>query len=402
MPGDSSSPKGAYDLALFVARSFGRSLPVIVIVALVSIGAWYFIKELSLLQTRLIEAERNLATSQVNQAKAEAAAQSSVDKARGEILTEQAKRISELNDASVAVSKRIQELVSGQLENMTKLEARAAIQAQLADARQKEREDAAHKEVDALRVQVTNLEARRTSLIAETAVAGYLEVRNKLAEELVSGRSFQIDSLVGLLRTRLSDSDLRSRANNDRQDRSLPWQLRLLLNVELYSLSNDDHLIAAIADLLEQNKTRLDYSVGNVFFGIGSRLPDSAEQPITELFIRLLLDEDVSLIGHVALAGVVRFEGSVDKYVKQMPGDRRELAARSVGRRFLAASEQGWHCGFELNLLRHFSTEASLAFASHALASTTQSKIRECIDEQLRAWGNPPLPSPEARLKWVQ
>ena len=76
MSGDSSSPKGAYDLALFVARSFGRSLPVIVIVALVSIGAWYFIKELSLLQTRLIEAERNLATSQVNQAKAEAAAQS--------------------------------------------------------------------------------------------------------------------------------------------------------------------------------------------------------------------------------------------------------------------------------------------------------------------------------------
>ena len=73
-----NSTHGPYDFALFIAKSFGRSLPVVVIIALITVGAWYFIRELSTLQAQLIEAERKLSTARVEQAKAESAAQSAI------------------------------------------------------------------------------------------------------------------------------------------------------------------------------------------------------------------------------------------------------------------------------------------------------------------------------------
>ncbi|OIQ03187.1 MAG: hypothetical protein AUK36_04535 [Zetaproteobacteria bacterium CG2_30_59_37] len=79
------------DLALFIARSFGRWPPVVIVLTLIAVGSWYLIKELSTLQSRLIEAKQKQADAEIEQAKAEAGAAFAVVRARAEIMAEQIK-----------------------------------------------------------------------------------------------------------------------------------------------------------------------------------------------------------------------------------------------------------------------------------------------------------------------
>ena len=95
-------------------------------------------------------------------------------------MTEHAKRIAELNDASVAVSKKIQELVGGQLANMTTLEARSVAQTRIDEERQKSTEVDAKKNIELLKRQVYELENKRDSLVSDNAINRYKEIREKI------------------------------------------------------------------------------------------------------------------------------------------------------------------------------------------------------------------------------
>src|SRR5262245_50898635 len=99
---------GPYDFALYVAKSLGRSLPLGVIVGLIAYGVWYAMGEMSVLQTRIINAERQKSEAEIKKAQAEAEAKAAGDKARYESLLEYSKQLTELNTVSADVSKRLQ------------------------------------------------------------------------------------------------------------------------------------------------------------------------------------------------------------------------------------------------------------------------------------------------------
>src|SRR5258707_11725916 len=77
---------GPYDLAIFIAKSFGKSLPVVIIIGLIAYGAWYGIREASVLQTRVLEAERQRNSALIEKEKAEGEAKSAADRAKSEAL----------------------------------------------------------------------------------------------------------------------------------------------------------------------------------------------------------------------------------------------------------------------------------------------------------------------------
>src|SRR5262249_16543145 len=119
---------GPYDFALYVSKSLGRSLPLVVIVGLIAYGVWYAMGEMSVLQTRIIDGERQKSEAEIKKAKAEADAKAAADKARYESLLEYSKQLTELNTVSADVSKRLQDLVSGQIDNMKEANELAEVQ----------------------------------------------------------------------------------------------------------------------------------------------------------------------------------------------------------------------------------------------------------------------------------
>jgi hypothetical protein len=180
---DVAAGHSPYDVILYLAKSFGSALPVVVIIGLVAVGAGYFIRELTSMQTKLYEAERELNKAKIEKVQAESDAKSAFTNAKGEILAEQAKKFSELNEASVSVSKKIQELVTGQLENMTKLEAQMSTQMKLIKENQNEREKSAKREIESLRTQVTELEKIRKEKSKQVDLTIFEAVRKKLVNE---------------------------------------------------------------------------------------------------------------------------------------------------------------------------------------------------------------------------
>lgn len=391
-----------YGLALFVAQSLGKALPIVVIIALIAIGSWYFVKELSALQTELIDAERRLATARVDQAKAESAAQSAIDKARGEIMAEQAKQLGQLNDTSVAVSKKIQDLVSGQIENMGRIEETSKAQLGAALAQQKAAEAEAKKEIAGLRQQLEQLELRRKSIEADIANSGYQEIKTKLMEQLARGYYFSSsDPILDLLKPRLSDLQLRPLIVADMQDTRINWRYRLLLLVEMYRLSGDEALVTQMSALLDSNKSALDNSTGRIFQG-RSRWSSIAEENLAKLSIRWILDETAPVAARVSFFDLLPLGNSLDRLTWSANFADRNQTAKALGRLLIAAVEIGEYCAYPMDLLGRFSDEALDAVTTHLLASAKYSKGHECLTEYYkRSKGQLPRSDDATIQRWV-
>ena len=381
-----STGHSPYDVILYLAKSFGHALPVVLIICLVAVGAWYFIREVSSLQTKLIEASRQLSTAKVDQARAEAAAQVALDKAKAEILVEQTKRLSDLNDISVGVSKKIQDLVSGQLENMTKIEAQMAAQTKKAAENQKKSEESAKKEILMLRQQVLELEKRKQELTLEVVTASFNDVRAKLIHD---AKEYRIShDLSELLRPNLKNPTIRKRIESDRKDKNLPWLYRALLNRELFSLTDNEAYLNDLETLLIEHKSELDY---DSVFDLVERNPSwskTSAESINKFSMKMIMNDSFSMKIREAFMGWVGYDNQVDKYVNELSPEKREQAAQIIGQLFLLSSEKGYSCYKYISLLNKLSRKALRAFTDRALKSDKYVVSHECIREELSRLGN--------------
>jgi len=251
---DTDTPKtaGPYDLGLFLAGSLGRALPFVLVISLFAAGAWYFVKELSLLQDKLNKSREELAFAQVAQAKAEAAAQTAFDKANIQIMGEQAKRLSELNDTSISTSRKIQELVGGQLVNMAQLEARSEVNQRAIIERSQQSLREAQKELEIVKNQVTVLGGTKQQLEAELASGSYALIRDELINLLKGQKLGEVMSLARVFNSRLANRSFLSLAQQDARNESTPLNYRVLAFIEMSRMESTPQASKELSELVKR------------------------------------------------------------------------------------------------------------------------------------------------------
>jgi len=180
-PHGASGATGPYEVVLFF-ESLGKALPIVVIVGLIAVGAYYAIRELSDLQSKVIEAQKAQSEAEIKKAQAEAAAGSASARAKQEALEQYTKQLTDLNKTTADFSKQLQELVASQIKNMMDMEALRKHQ----EASTKEYQDQINKGLEAQRDKlasdVTAAQDKNTLLLEQYALAPYRTLRTQLME----------------------------------------------------------------------------------------------------------------------------------------------------------------------------------------------------------------------------
>jgi len=280
---------------------------------------------------------------------------------------------------SIAVSQKVQQLVTGQLQNMMQLELRAEAQTRSQAAQQKQAEEAATREITLLKKQVTELEERRNSLDAGFAAGQYQELRTKLQEDLEEPYSQSTGTLVELLRPKLTDTRIRDLVAADMKGNNIPWRFRLLLNIELYRLTTEERFLEGMSTLLKSNRLALDGSLSRLFSpSSNARWGKTAEASVVRLAISWGLDESVGKSARLALLTAVPYGNALATYSESLSKDERDRGARTFGRLMLSLFESDY-CEPLFTILRTFSETAARVYSYLILQDSSRPNVHGCI-----------------------
>ena len=288
-PKAQKEPTGLYDFAIYVARSFGKTLPVVIVVVLIAYGAWYAIREMATLQSELIKIERQKQVAEIAKAQAEADAKTAADRARYEALKEYSKQLTDLSVVSADISKRIQLLVSGQVDNMKKSEELTKIQNKRARDYQTEIASAAENKLHELKTQIADATKKAQRQVRAAALAGYQSLKRSIVLELNDKNS--IDSQVlDLLTASLSDSVVEKQAIRDIRDNKNTWKFRALLSLQFFKITSIADYLDRAQRRINENKLEADRSISSLFSGYDA-FSSQQQSLLLPIVIGFILDD---------------------------------------------------------------------------------------------------------------
>lgn len=404
--GAESRPSGPYDVAILVARSFGRSLPAVIIVALIAYGAWFALGEMSVLQTRIIDAERQKSEAVIKKAEAEADAKAAGDRAKYDALQEYSKQLATLNTVSADVSKQLQELVGSQLDNMKKAN-------ELTDLQDKKARDyqeqilqtskaeltASKLELEKLRDQIAETSKKSEEFELAAALAGYNQMKATIAEQL--GKGFPVsDQLLELFGQRLRDPSAEREATKAAQDTSERWDVRVAINLELFKKSSQDRYLDNARLITIENKRAAGSAVASLFsprFGVFS---DQQMRAVVPVMAALILESGFSKEFRDRLLDALSYPSGLNLRVSDLLDmDVLTKLAQFAGARLIeTARTNTFPACFSveqlLRLLAGLSPEAELVYAFRALENagggdeTDRQCIRNALEKSVK--GKPP------------
>jgi hypothetical protein len=388
----------SYDFAIFIAKSLGRSLPVIVVIALVAYGAFYGIRVAADLQTKLNEAQTQEKDAEIKKAQAEADAKDAGEKAQLLASQEYSKQLTNLNEVSEDVSKRLQELVSKQLENMeTDNKLRVELQDQI--------EQQSKAQLQALRDQIDGANAS----LRTASVSAYDEIKNMIARS-ISRESYVSPGEVDLLDAKLENPQVKAQAVADAASDGEPWGTRVLLNLRLFLKTSETRYVDSAFKIASQNKAAADQAAAQFFVDAASDKKQGAA--VLRGIADLIIDEGYrkefrdqlwtfGIMENQAFGIGALVSGDVNKdlltKVTNAVGIRLIQTVRSGDIDACSATSQ------VLEVLRRFSADAELVYATQALQKldAADDRTKECIRPALEKSIDGRTPSPAQMQQWT-
>jgi len=393
---------GPYDVVMLIAKSFGPMLPMVVVVILIACGAYYAIHEMSNLQGQVQKAE-------FQKLQAETEAKSAADRARLDAMQESSKQLIHSNEASSEISKRIEGLVSGQMDIMEKNERLSSGLADKLAEYQKEKGkvevDRLKDQLNSLNVQIADAKKQMEEQTRASALSNYNEIRDQIASTVRSENVPSYD-MITFLGQRLANSDVESQAVKDLKDDRNDWVLRLIIGLELFKKTSKQEYVSAAHSLILENS--------NVVDGSGSKgSKQSRELTVVSLLCDRALTEPTSnlvLDGRYPLRfrmNLLRASSPITNMVaaKASKGGADELV-KAIGSELVSEATNGhsdyYDVWFTLGLLGQLSQEAQLVYASRSLglAKGYSEDATQRIKEELEKVVGDKQPTPESRQRW--
>jgi hypothetical protein len=357
-----------YDFALYVARSFGKALPVLVVIVLIAYGAYYGIGEASRLQTQLNDAQKQQAEAEIKKTQAEADARDAGDKARYEALQEYSKQLTSLNAVSEDVSNRLQALVSTQIDNMKKASDLSDAQDKKSRELQAQIEEKSKAELAALRAQIADAQKKIDESVRAASLSGYNELKANV-DDLLKRNLYVTPQVLDLLEEKLADSLVLNQAVSDAGDSMQPWEMRLVLYIQLLrKTSNQQHLENARL-LIVQNKELAKGATASLF-STGA-FPAQLNPLLIRVMAGLFVDEGLTTEFRDRLVAAPLFLNN-SQLALTLGTDLVPKVAHSAGQRLLEITAKSdaafcYEVGYFLTILKSLSPDAELVFATRAL-----------------------------------
>lgn len=395
---EKSTPSGVFDLVIVLANSFGRFLPIVALFVILAACAWYFLKELSSLQTRLIESEQKVATARVNEAKALASADSAADKARNEILLEQSKRLVELNEMSSNVSKRIGEIVANQLDNITKF----SHQDEVITRKLRESQEI---ELKKAQDQLKELEAKKNSILTESKTIAYVSLRPKLIELAKEPENQNLKELLDVFRQQLEKPEILPQIESDAQNKLYNIHLRCLLICELMRIKHNEKYLDMLNRLIRENRNAVDSQFVDIMRNSHPKSEDT-QLGLLELCIDEIMTTkayDIKTLSSYVVCIGSMYSSRIDNYFRNRDiGDNINFVARLSD--ILEDDECIIHCYHFWRVIVSISIEAADVVFYSAIDNINKNGAKfSCLHQIIENGPNGPRSRPknDAFKKWI-
>ena len=395
---------GPYDVALYLARSLGKSLPVIVVIGLIAFGAYYGLREMSNLQTQLHKAEQMEAQAEIKKTQAEAEASEAADKAQNQALQEYTKQLMSLNAVSEDVSKRLQDMVSTTLDNVKKEGELREAEDKKSRELQAQIEQKSTAELASLRDQISGAKAKYDDLARTASLSGYSDLKNKIADQLK--RDLYIDSQVlDLLGSKLDDPTIQSQAVKDAGDSAEGWQIRLALYLQLFKSTSNAAYLENVRLLADQNKLLASSATASLFCRYGA-FSDEQALAVLPVISAFIIDDAFPSAFRDQMVTFPTFASNTN-VLWHLNADLIMKLARYAGKRLaeVAGKSDGvcYPVTSLLGVLKGLSPEAELVYATRALQNPggREDFDKQCIKSELEKSVNGRHPTDEQIQRWT-
>lgn len=383
-----------YDLGILIAKSFGKSLPAVVIVVLIALGAWYAIREMQDLDT-----QRSTALIEAAQAKADA--KTAADRAKLEALQEQSKQLANLNGVTADVSKRLQELVSAQIDNMSKANQLAEAQDKKTREYQDQLEKAQREKLESLETQVKEEKNKQQELAHEVILARY-DIHKQITKEALAGGLFIQDSIIKALEQDLKESAIEEEAKKDAANKNESWQLRIALDLLLFKSTAAGAYLDEACALADQNKGEVHYAMAYLFSRPDAFSVQQHKESLVHISELAATDGFSKDARNQLLISPLFFDPEIASVLGNRLGSK---LAHSVGVQLIQMAGDANSSCFQiqslLTLLGKLSGEAELRYSTEALKSVAGGGGEgQCIKTNLEKSVGGKVLTEETKQKW--
>ncbi len=321
-------------------------------------GAYYGIHEALGFQTEIIKAKTDESAAQIAKTRAEADAREAttsasyaVDKARYEIGKDYAAQLERSNQASTDVSKRIQELVSNELNDMEKvnqlnrvIDEKTKVLADQDRARQAASLTEAAAKLQDLQTQIKIAETQKQQYLRQASLATYNDMVKRIVDQTQT--DYVNLGFVDALRDALSDPVVLAQAQKETADSSKPWAARAVLDWVLFQNTLDAHYAEALTAILRANRASVGKGMANLLNWRGFSNPQDYVRS-APLVVGLAADETFNPVFRDELIRSLAFFYRADS----VPADEALKVARYAGSRVVTLTAQPHKSCFDIENL---------------------------------------------------
>jgi len=379
---------GPWEIVRIIVRSFGRTLPVVVILIAIILGAGYAYKELKLIQDELTKKKIEAAQSEAN--------------AKVAALTAVNKEFTASNEILLKTSKEIQNLLTNQINNMHQIEKlRNEISAKIKSQQEGIEKDLAAKQ-DSLKRQIKDLEDEKRKVKEEVKnlKKDYEEklnryetdlelapIRMKIKEITASFKNNVYDGIQDGLRSfekidSFSEEEIKEIENT--LEKTEDNHLKSFLLIILYKVTNLENWRKQMQDFLNQKKYHLDPRLWGAFKTYDWSLEQ--KKKILPFIGEQIHDKKLRLNARIELMNFFRYRLSYQATMFDLIPDKTlffDIMSFAIDV-LLNVEIDYYYRENALDLIYNFEPAAYHVWASYIIASDNNQDLVDRVEERMK------------------